>query len=78
MRRAAVNPSMGAAGKTFRALAILLRAESRWFAFLANPARRMRLALFFTPRRMTSRPRSQRRDNACPLRSNIMSAASRL
>ncbi len=40
---ACVSP-LGPAGKPFCAFAILHRAESRWFAIVANPARRMRRA----------------------------------
>src|SRR6266700_2226240 len=35
--RTAVKPSLAAAGKTFFPLAILLRAESRWFAVRGKP-----------------------------------------
>jgi hypothetical protein len=53
MWRAAVNPSMDAAGKTCDAVLSLRRCKPG-FAIRGFPARRMRRALFFTPRHMNS------------------------
>ena len=73
MFRAAVKPSLAAAGNAFCAFAILLRAESQWFAGpRQTPLGACAEPMRFTPRHMTSRAHLEiARDRRGRLESNV-------